>query len=769
MALCQNERHFLLFLKILHQINTEIADRELNKSAKVSLCHVFHHSHFVTHVFDLQETEKNTQIKDLMRETCMLDLAKFWFNIIPLFRDTCPMIVCLTLETIGAFVSWIDINLITNDCFIPMLFQLFEKPEFRCSVCDCLTGILHKGMDPLVKTQLVEQLMNVDAFKLRLQQVISRSSGDQEDEFVIKLSKLVNTAGIELIEAHKKTKVKVSQDASAAPQLAVISDAIESKLSLLYHFLSDKNDIVSLQIHPFAREYIQWSKNKKNSKSEIPVDKMKEMIDLFAKVVIEKSKYSPNYDFDCDDSTDFDECRKSCRILFENLMFLNANMCSNVVCDEITEPVIKNWRSGHSFPDVEVALYAFHLLGENMGAIADQKKLEQVLQLIVTSSVSSFPHHAVQLVYFEIIVRYDKFFMHSLSYLIPQILISFLDERGLKHANYKLRSKACHLFNKFIRSNIKGKGVEKIQSFFEDMLKRLQEFLRVDFATDNGDFVKQIPNGTPSPEPGLNEDDQLVLYETVVSLIVCNTSYEPVKKHLLLKSFLIDGLWNNFEKLYSILLTEVGNQPVTNGFSNSLNNCVKVKPEVTRICQKISHCIFLVARTTKAFSNAHPIKSIDAQSMYLASFNNFVKVLSLNVGSENVALLQSAIRQLLHRLIVCLDESEILPLLPVAIEKLFLPCSTSNANLRTVQELVPLINQVVTKFKHCWQFQRDLLPFLKQIFLPLVTSIFTLTSSPDLAADEVHSLQKCYYTFLSVMASNNIMDVFLDLRKSFSL
>lgn len=35
MALCQSERHFLLFLKILQQINTEIADRELNKSAKV--------------------------------------------------------------------------------------------------------------------------------------------------------------------------------------------------------------------------------------------------------------------------------------------------------------------------------------------------------------------------------------------------------------------------------------------------------------------------------------------------------------------------------------------------------------------------------------------------------------------------------------------------------------------------------------------------------------------------------------------------------------
>lgn len=728
--------------------------------------------HALTDLILKQETEKSTLIKDRMRDTCILDLAKFWFSIIPLFRDSCPEIVCLTLETVGAYVSWIDINLITNDCFIPLLFALFEKPEFRCSVCDCLTGILHKGMDPLIKTQLVEQLMGIETFKQKLQLVLSPSAVDRDEEFVMKLSKLVNTAGIELIEAHKKMKGKACQDATAASHLLIISAAIESKLSLLFHFLSDDSHIVSLQIHPFAREYIQWVKNKRNTKTEVPADKVKDMIDVFTKVVISKSKYPMNHDFECEDATDFDECRKSCRILFENLMFLNANFCADVVCDAIVEPVLKNWRSGHSFPDVEVALYAFHLLGENMNAIANQKRLEEVLQLMITSSVSSFPHHAVQLVFFEIIVRFDKFFAQSLSFLLPQILIAFLDERGLKHENHRVRSKVCHLFNRFIRSNVKGKAVEKIQSFFEDMLKRLQEFLRVDLM-DNSSNASSFPpstkqtNGSLSSQanPGLCEDDQLVLYETVTSLIISNTSYDPVKKHLFLKSFVMDGLWDSFEKLYAVLVLQVGSQAQINGFASPFAGMkAGNKHEVVNLCQKLSHCIFLVARTTKAFSNAHPIRSINAQAMYLTSFNNFVKVLSLDVGPENVAVLQSAVRQLLHRLIVCLEEAEILPVLPVAIEKIFLPCSTSNASLKTVQELVPLINQVVSKFKHSWLFQRDVLPFLKQIFLPLLTSIFNLTSSPDLAADEVQSLQKSYYTFLCVLASNNVMDVFLVLR-----
>lgn len=497
----------------------------------------------------------------------------------------------------------------------------------------------------------------------------------------------------------------------------------------------------------------------------MPPEKLQDMIRIFAKIIIEKSKLQSNYDFETDDPNETDEWRKSCRILFENLMFLNANICSNVVCDEIVEPILKNWNT-RPFADVEVALYAFYLLGENMNTISCHKRLEQLLQLIVTGSISSFQHPAVQMIFFEVIVRYEKFFAQNLSFLIPQVLVSFLDERGFKHPNPRVRSKVCHLFNKFIRSIVRGKAAEKMQNFVEDVLKRLQEFLRVDTSDCN------VMNGTSSSSIvapftsniSISDEDQLVLYETVASLIVTNSAYEPVKKHLLLQSFLIDGLWRNFDELYSILILQISPKPgQVNGFSDVFTR--KPAPVVTKLCQKLSHCVFLVARTTKAFSNVHPIKSINAQSIYLASFNNFVKVLSLDVGPENTAVLQSSVRQLLHRLVVCLEESEILPLLPVAIEKMFLPCSTSNASLKTVQELIPLINQVVTKFKSSWLFQRDLLPFLKQIFLPLVTSIFNLTSSPELGADEVQALQKCYYTFLSVLSSNNVMDVFVDLRE----
>lgn len=43
-------------------INSDIADRELNKTAK--------------------ESDRNNRIKDLIRELSMFELAQFWFNII---------------------------------------------------------------------------------------------------------------------------------------------------------------------------------------------------------------------------------------------------------------------------------------------------------------------------------------------------------------------------------------------------------------------------------------------------------------------------------------------------------------------------------------------------------------------------------------------------------------------------------------------------------------------------------------------------------------
>ncbi|KAI1301918.1 Exportin-T [Halotydeus destructor] len=742
LVLCQTQKHCDLFLRILLQINVDVADREIPRSPK--------------------ENERNNLIKDMMRQACLLELAQFWFNIINTYRETNQPLVHLVLEVIGAYVAWIDISLITNDAIMSNLFSLFEKPSYRCAVCDCFNNILHKGMDPIAKTQLIEQFMEVDAIKEKLRAMVMNSAdASSNEDFRVKLSRLLNTIGIQLVDSLKKIKPKnePAPNSELEAQVFYISTAIEKKFALLCCFLGDASDSVSIQVHPFTREYIQWIKNSKMKLNAID-DKAQEAVSVLAKLIVSKSKRPSDYDFESENEED-DECRKSCKTLFDNLMFINSTFCVNMVCSQLIEPVLKGCSSvTFNFADVEVSLYFFYLIGEHLGIIFDQKQIEDLLQLLISTPVSSFRHPSVQAMYFELIVRYEKHFAHNLNYLIPQILVSFLDERGLKNRSEKLRSRACQLFHRFIKCHVKSKAAEKVNGFTEDILKRLEHFLTLD-ALD-----APVSNGLSNGKPNIfdvvtyriSEEDQLVIFETVATLIVSNPNYQPQKKHMMLKN-IVKPLWDKFNTAFSEVEKNSQMKPAYN-LHRGLNENHEIEDSelVKRLSATMSHCVLLVSRTSKGFSNVHPIKVCGAQDIYLESFNLFVKALRLKISEESLAPIQSAIRQLLHRLIVCLEEVEVIPIIPYAIENVFVP--GANLNARTIQELVPLINQVVTKFKHSWMFQRDLLPFLKQMFIPLVSSIFSLTSSSKLSADEIQSLQKCYYSFLAVLAGNNVMEVF---------
>lgn len=54
-------------------------------------------------------------IKDTMREQCIPNLVESWFQILQTYQQSHPELTCQCLEVVGAYVSWIDLNLIAND------------------------------------------------------------------------------------------------------------------------------------------------------------------------------------------------------------------------------------------------------------------------------------------------------------------------------------------------------------------------------------------------------------------------------------------------------------------------------------------------------------------------------------------------------------------------------------------------------------------------------------------------------------------------------
>ena len=53
-----------------------------------------------------------------MRDHCVRDLVESWYQILKLYENKNTELVCLCLQVIGAYVSWIDIDLIANDKFV---------------------------------------------------------------------------------------------------------------------------------------------------------------------------------------------------------------------------------------------------------------------------------------------------------------------------------------------------------------------------------------------------------------------------------------------------------------------------------------------------------------------------------------------------------------------------------------------------------------------------------------------------------------------------
>lgn len=76
-----------------------------------------------------------------------------------------------------------------------------------------------------------------------------------------------------------------------------------------------------------------------------------------------------------------------------------------------------------------------------------------IMNALLASDLSSHPHYAVCLYFFEIVCRFDKFFkIENGAERLKSVITAFLMERGLRHANERIRSRLAFLFSRFVRT-----------------------------------------------------------------------------------------------------------------------------------------------------------------------------------------------------------------------------------------------------------------------------------------------------------------------------
>ena len=130
-------------------------------------------------------------------------------------------------------------------------------------------------------------------------------------------------------------------------------------------------------------------------------------------------------------------------------------------------------------PNSQVALWLLYTLGEALPESILREKsgfFQQMMATLVTSRASAYPHRAVQPLFFEISVRYYRFYLANPEHL-PGGLAVFLDARGIYNPNAAVRSRACYLLLRFIKQTIKAASSEQTRAGYVEVVRALLDLL----------------------------------------------------------------------------------------------------------------------------------------------------------------------------------------------------------------------------------------------------------------------------------------------------
>jgi hypothetical protein len=133
-----------MFLRVLTVLDEEVVQSTVNSSSD-------NHARY-------------TRIKDTMRSSGVTNrISQFWLAVLSTYAGTQPALVEQCLQTIHLYIAWIDIGLVVNDRFVPLLLGFLAVPALRSAACSVFLGVVNKGMDDAAKVQLIATLQIVEA------------------------------------------------------------------------------------------------------------------------------------------------------------------------------------------------------------------------------------------------------------------------------------------------------------------------------------------------------------------------------------------------------------------------------------------------------------------------------------------------------------------------------------------------------------------------------------------------------------------------------
>lgn len=275
----QSSASIEMFLQIGFTIHQEVVDPMIPRSAN--------------------DTERNTLIKDLMRERAIPQLINTFQSLFKAFYANDTQISKKCLQLVGYFlnimqrlyVSWVDINLVLIPEFMAGLYASLMQQNLSITACECISEIVLKGMPKSDKLNLL-QLMNV----AQLLKNLHHSQCEMFDEAV---AKLVNNIGLELCFCYQESKTEIDKERSLQFLGAIFP--------YLLDYLSNEYDDTITALLPFLAAFLLLLKRfkRETGNKECPLLSNDNLLGLIS-VLVKKLKYDEeeSYNFGPDASED---------------------------------------------------------------------------------------------------------------------------------------------------------------------------------------------------------------------------------------------------------------------------------------------------------------------------------------------------------------------------------------------------------------------------------------------------------------------------------
>ncbi|XP_042437355.1 exportin-T-like isoform X2 [Zingiber officinale] len=650
-----------------------------------------------------EEAAAAAQVKDTMRQQCVPQIARHWFDVLSLYHSSDPSLAAFALDTMRRYITWIDIGLVANDAFVPLFFGLILAPgstdQLRAASGSCILAIILKRMDHRQKMTLL--------YSLPLSKVFANP------DLVQKVPALVTGYAAEALECYKKLG---SADVDGYSPLNLLEEALPSVL----YVMQESEEMESSNVVDFLSDYVITMK----FPSEKHAMYLRQILEAIRVQILYDPIYRNNLDIPDkigkDEEDQMADHRKELLTLFSSICRITPSVTQLFVRNLVITALSSSESS--SVEDVEALLTLFYRLGETVREEAMKTGsglLGELVQMLLSARFPCHNHRLVALIYLETVSRFMKFVQHNPQY-ISHVLAVFLDERGIRHPNLNVSRRASYLFMRTVKL-LKARLVPYLDLILQGLHDIVSQFTNSDWTTKDLKF------------PGSEDGSQTF---EAIGLLIGMEDVSPEKQSEFLTA-LLDSLYQKLKGLLS--------DAKEHGLEES---SAKVST--------IQQIIMALNALSKGLNERLVMSS--CPSIGIMFKKTLSVVLEILLSCPDIRAMRNKITSFFHRMVEILGAS-ILPFLPALLKHLLVKSEPED-----MVEFLVLANQLISKFSTSLEsiLEDIFLAIASRLIEILPKDAFS--AAPGCITEEVRELQdlqRTLFTFLHVMANHNLSSVFI--------